>query len=139
MMIRLLDTCVCVFLIRQKQPGMLASFAAFEPGDLGISSVTESELRYGAEKSAAPGKNHHQLDHFLLSFPVLPYGSACARHYGEIRRHLEKSGTPIGSMDLLIAAHARAEKLTLVTHNTREFARVPGLLIEDWADPLGDP
>jgi len=133
-MIRLLDTCVCVFLIRSKQAWILERFATFEPGDLGISSVTESELRYGAEKSAAPARNQHQLDHFLLSLPVLPYGGECARHYGEIRRHLEIRGTPIGSMDLLIAAHARAEKLTLVTHNTREFVRVPGLLIEDWAD-----
>ncbi|MFC7339310.1 PIN domain-containing protein [Haloferula chungangensis] len=76
---------------------------------------------------------HRQLDLFLLSLPVLPYGGECARHYGEIRRHLEVSGTPIGAMDLLIAAHARAAGLVMVTHNIREFDRMPGLVVEDWA------
>lgn len=71
----------------------------------------------------------------MLSFPVLPYDGDCGRHYGEIRVGLELSGTPIGAMDLLIAAHARAAGLTLVTHNTRQFTRVPGLLVEDWAEP----
>jgi tRNA(fMet)-specific endonuclease VapC len=130
---RLLDTYICIFLIRNKHPRFHEIFASYEIGELGISAVTESELRYGADKSQDPVRNHRQLNHFLLSLPVLPYDAECARHYGEIRSHLEKSGTPIGSMDLLIAAHARAEKLTLVTNNTKEFSRVPGLLIEDWA------
>ena len=133
MMTRLLDTCMCVFLIRAKHPAIRERFMRFEVGELGISSITESELRHGAEKSLDPEKNHRQLDLFLLSLPVLAYGGDAARHYGEIRRHLESAGTPIGSMDLLIAAHARAAGLILVTHNTREFERVPGLVVEDWA------
>lgn len=133
MITRLLDTCMCIFLIREKHPAIREKFSQFEVGELAISSVTESELRHGAEKSADPAKNHRQLDLFLLSLPVLPYGGDCARHYGEIRRHLEVAGTTIGAMDLLIAAHAKAAGLVVVTHNTREFDRVPGLVVEDWA------
>lgn len=131
-MMRMLDTCMCVFLIRERHPAIRERFETFELGELVISSITESELRHGAEKSRAPDKNHNQLDLFLLSLPVLPYGGDCPRHYGEIRGYLEKQGTPIGSMDLLIAAHARAEGLTLVTHNVREFHRIPELKVEDW-------
>jgi len=136
MITRLLDTCMCIFMIRAKHPVIQMRFAQFEVGELAISSITESELRHGAEKSLDSTKNHRQLDLFLLSLPVLPYGSDSARHYGEIRRHLEASGTPIGAMDLLIAAHARAAGLIIVTHNTREFDRVPGLVVEDWAEDL---
>lgn len=133
MITRLLDTCICIFLIRAKHPAIREKFARFEVGELAISSITESELRHGAEKSLDPQKNHRQLDLFLLSLPVLSYGGDCAKHYGEIRRHLEAAGTPIGAMDLLIAAHARAAGLIAITHNTREFDRVPGLVVEDWA------
>jgi tRNA(fMet)-specific endonuclease VapC len=132
-MTHLLDTCICVFLIRRKLPDMRIRFAAYPMGGMGISSITESELRYGADKSTDPPRNHRQLDHLLLTLPVLAYDTRCASHYGEIRSFLERAGTPIGSMDLLIAAHARALKLTLVTHNTGEFSRVPGLALEDWS------
>lgn len=134
MITRLLDTCVCIFLIRGNHQVMRARFAGFEVGALAISTITESELRHGAEKSRDPARNHHSLDLFMLSLPVLPFGGECGRHYGEIRASLEMIGTPIGAMDLLIAAHARAAGLTLVTHNIREFTRVPGLCVEDWAD-----
>ena len=133
MITRLLDTCMCIFLIRAKHPEIKKRFTNFEVGELAISSITESELRHGAEKSLDPAKNHQQLDLFLLSIPVLPYGDECAKHYGKIRRDLEVAGTPIGSMDLLIAAHGRAAGLIVVTHNTREFNRVSGLVVEDWA------
>lgn len=136
MITRLLDTCMCIFLIRARDPAIRECFFRFEVGELAISAVTESELRHGAEKSRDPAKNHRQLDVFLLSLPVLPYGGDCARHYGSIRRHLESKGKPIGSMDLLIAAHARAAGLVVVTHNTREFERVPGLVVEDWGGKL---
>lgn len=136
MITRMLDTCMCIFLIRGKHPAIRKKFANFEMGELAISAITESELRHGAENSLDPQKNHRQLDLFLLSLPVLPYGGDCVRHYGEIRRHLEAEGTPIGAMDLLIAAHARAAGLIVVTHNTREFDRVPGLKVEDWAMDL---
>jgi tRNA(fMet)-specific endonuclease VapC len=132
-MTHLLDTCICIFLIRRKLPNVRSRFEAHRVGELGISSITESELRFGAEKSADPARNHRQLDHLLLTLPVLSYDSKCAVHYAEIRAHLERAGTPIGSMDLLIAAHARALGLTLVTNNTSEFSRVSGLVLEDWS------
>jgi len=129
----MLDTCICIFLIRRKLPDMRGRFAMHPLGAVGISSITESELRCGAEKSADPSRNHRQLNHLLLTLPVLPYDTGCATHYGEIRAHLERVGTPIGAMDLLIAAHARALGLTLVTNNTGEFSRVPRLRLEDWS------
>lgn len=132
-MTHLLDTCICVLLIRRKLPEVRQRFEAHAVGDIGISSVTESELRFGADKSADPSRNHQRLDHLLLTLPVLPYSSGCAAHYGKIRALLERAGTPIGSMDLLIAAHARSLGLTLVTNNTGEFSRVPGLRLEDWS------
>jgi len=132
-MTHLLDTCICIFLVRQKLPEIRKRFESYSVGDVGISSITESELRFGAEKSADSVRNHRQLDHLLLTLLVLPYDAGCAMHYGEIREVLERSGTPIGAMDLLIAAHARELGLTLVTHNTGEFSRVPGLLLEDWS------
>lgn len=132
-MTHLLDTCICVLLIRRKLPGVRQRFEAHAVGDIGISSVTESELRFGAEKSSDPSRNHQRLDRLLLTLPVLPYLSDCAAHYGKIRALLERAGTPIGSMDLLIAAHARSLGLTLVTNNTGEFSRVPGLRLEDWS------
>ncbi len=132
-MTHLLDTCICVFLIRRKLPDVRSRFESYALGSIGISSVTESELRHGAEKSSDPAGNHRHLDHMLLTLPVLSYDTHCAAHYGEIRARLERVGTPIGSMDLMIAAHAQSLGLTLVTNNTREFSRVPGLTLEDWS------
>jgi len=132
-MTRLLDTCICVFLIRTKAATVKDRFDTFKLGDLGVSSITAAELRFGADKSADPGKNHRQLDQFFLTLPILPFDEPASLHYGEIRAHLERSGTPIGSMDLLIAAHARSMDLIVVTNNQCEFQRVPGLNIEDWS------
>lgn len=132
-MTRLLDTCICVFLIRTKAASVKERFDVFKIGDLGVSSITAAELRLGADKSADPGKNHRQLDQFFLTLPILPFDEPASRHYGEIRTHLERAGTPIGSMDLLIAAHARSLNLIVVTNNQSEFQRVPGLNNEDWS------
>jgi tRNA(fMet)-specific endonuclease VapC len=132
-MTHLLDTCTCIALIRQKLPNVRKRFQAHQIGDLCISSIVESELRFGADKSGDPAKNHQQLDHLLLVLPVLPYDRSCAAAYGKIRSYFEQAGTPIGAMDSLIAAHAFATRLTLVTANTREFQRVPGPQVEDWS------
>jgi tRNA(fMet)-specific endonuclease VapC len=132
-MTHLLDTCICIFLIRRKLPCVRSRFELHVLGSIGISSVTESELRHGAEKSSDPMGNHRQLDHLLLVLPVLSYDTRCVAYYGKIRARLERVGTPIGSMDLMIAAHAQSLGLTLVTNNTREFSRVPGLTLEDWS------
>jgi tRNA(fMet)-specific endonuclease VapC len=135
-MTRLLDTCICIFLIRTKAVSVKERFESFQIGDLGISSITSAELRFGADKSADPGKNHRQLDQFFLTLPILPFDESASRHYGEIRANLERSGTPIGSLDFLIAAHARSLHLIVVTNNQSEFRRVPGLMVEDWSAPI---
>ena len=128
----LLDTNICIFLIRRQSDSVREHLQRHQIGEIGISAITESELRFGADKSSDPGKNHARLDRFLLTLPVLAFDSECARQYGRIRAFLEKSGTPIGSLDTLIAAHALCAGLTVVTNNTREFQRVPGLPAVDW-------
>jgi tRNA(fMet)-specific endonuclease VapC len=97
-----------------------------------ISSITLSELEYGVEKSVAVARNQANLLAFSTLVDIMPYESFAAHCYGEIRADLEKKGTPIGALDMLIAAHAKSLGLTLVTNNTREFARVDGLQLDDW-------
>ena len=100
--------------------------------DIALSSVVVYELRHGAERSSDPAKEHGKLDAFLAPFVSLPFDDACARHCAAIRRELERSGTVIGPHDLQIAATALQHNLTLVTHNTQEFARVTMLKLADW-------
>jgi tRNA(fMet)-specific endonuclease VapC len=94
-----------------------------------------AELRYGSDKSKDPAKNHAALNGFLAPLEIVDFDAQAAGHYGNIRQDLEKRGLPIGSLDTLIAAHARSMGLTLVTNNTSEFTRVTGLLVEDWTVP----
>lgn len=101
-------------------------------GSVGISSVTLAELHYGIHKSSKPDKNQVALDQFLIPLEIVDFDSDAAIVYGEIRAALEKEGTPIGSLDTLIAAHAKSLRLTLVTNNEKEFDRVDGLKIENW-------
>lgn len=98
-----------------------------------ISAISLSELEYGVAKSAYPKKNADELKRFLTIFNVLSFDSLASEKYGQIRTYLEKRGLPIGPMDMLIAAHALSQNLTLITNNTREFTRVDGLLLEDWS------
>ena len=111
---------------------MLRRFEDHEVGEVGVSSVTAAELHYGAERSSRPEQNLGALGAFLLPLEVLAFGPEAAATYGGLRAALEKAGTPIGPLDTLIAAHAASLGVTLVTNNTREFSRVPGLEIEDW-------
>ena len=128
----LLDTNICVFLIRNQGERIRERIRSHRVGEIGVSAITESELRFGADKSSDPGKNHAVLERFFLTLPVLAFDSGCSREYGRIRTFLEKKGTPIGSLDTLIAAHALSRGMTVVSNNTREFKRVPGLRVEDW-------
>ena len=128
----MLDTNVCIHLIRRRPPEVLRRFEEYEVGEIGVSSVTAAELRYGAEKSAVPEQNREALSRFLLPLEVLAFGDEAAAAYGRVRAALEKAGTPIGPLDTLIAAHAVGLGVTLVTNNTREFSRVPDLELEDW-------
>ena len=128
----LLDTNICIYIIKQQPVTVLNRFLEYQVGDIGISSITLAELRYGVAKSTHREKNAKALDEFVIPLEVVSYDESAAHVYGDIRAILEKAGTPIGSMDLLIAAHAVSLGIPLVTNNTREFIRVPSLNIIDW-------
>jgi tRNA(fMet)-specific endonuclease VapC len=128
----LLDTNICIYIIKQKPATVLQRFLEYQIGDIGISSITLSELRYGVAKSAHRDKNAKALDEFIIPLEVVSYDEAAAHVYGDIRASLEKAGTLIGSMDMLIAAHAVSLGIPLVTNNTREFLRISSLNLIDW-------
>lgn len=130
-----LDTDICIYLIKKSPLQVIKKFKTLSPGDVGISSVTMAELCYGANKSQYPDKNLTALQNFVLPLEVLPFDDRAAYIYGEVRSLLEKQGTLIGSLDLMIAAHTKSLGVTLVTNNTREFSRVPTLKIENWTKP----
>lgn len=127
----LLDTDSCVYAIK-REPRVVDRLREHSPEDFGISAVTVAELWFGAAKSSRPKQTRESVDAFLVPFDVLPFGAAAAEAYAEARLHLERKGRPIGERDLLIAATAISLKLTVVTHNVREFSRVPNLRLEDW-------
>ena len=129
----LLDTNIAIFALRYR-PRTLETRLSAADGQLAISSISVAELAYGAEKSARAELNRRAVDEFLVMLEVLPFDANAAMHSGQIRAYLGASGTPIGSYDTLIAGHARSRGLVVVTNNTREFERVPGLLIDDWSD-----
>lgn len=130
----LLDTNICIALIKRKPPQVLQKLQSYNVGEVAISSISVAELRFGASKSQQAAQNHAALDEFLLPLEVVDFNQAATHCYGDLRATLEKQGTPIGALDTLIAAHALSLNLTLVTHNTREFKRVAGLRVEDWID-----
>jgi len=127
----MLDTNTCIFVIN-KNPTIQSRFIKEYPFGLSISAITEAELWFGIENSMNPGKNAQTLRAFLATVEVFAFDTPAAIEYGRVRVKLKRAGTPIGERDTLIAAHAKALGLTLVTNNTREFQRVEGLLIEDW-------
>lgn len=129
----MLDTNICIYAMKNKPEKVLQRLKEEINDGVCISSITLAELEYGMKHSSNPAKNEQALLRFLLPFDVLPYGAAAASEYGEIRAYLQKAGTPIGAMDMLIAAHAKSEDIVLVTNNTREFDRVVGLELENWA------
>lgn len=128
----MLDTNICIYVIKHKPESVIRKFLEQNPADICISSITYAELTYGVEKSSAVEKKRLALSLFLSSIEILPYGENAADEYGKIIAALEKSGTPIGGMDMLIASHAKAENLILVTNNTKEFIRVPQIKLENW-------
>ncbi|RDJ23086.1 tRNA(fMet)-specific endonuclease VapC [Bosea caraganae] len=127
----MLDTNICIYVMRTYSPALQDRFSALA-GSLCISSVTVGELAYGAEKSARRSRNIEELDIFLSRIMTLPFDEGAARHYGQLRAELEKAGTPCGPYDMQIGAHARSVGLIMVTNNMREFARMPGLRVENW-------
>ena len=128
----MLDTNICIHIIRHRPQSVLERFSKIQPDDVCISAITYSELKYGAEKSSDPSRNWLAVSLFLSAISVVPFDEHAGNEYGSIRTKLERHGTPIGAMDMLIAAHAKALGLTLVTNNTREFERVEGLKLDNW-------
>lgn len=114
---------------------MLQRFQQFQPDEIGISTITLAELRYGADKSSNPAKNHLALNSFLAAIEIADFDAAAADRYGDVRADLERRGTPIGPLDTMIAAHALSLAVPLVTNNVNKFRRVAGLVVEDWAIP----
>ena len=128
----LLDTNICIYIINARLPAVLARFRQYRLGEIGVSSVVLSELAFGVAKSGST-RNRQALEMFLAPLVVLPFDDAAAWAYGTVRADLERRGTPIGALDTMIAAHAVSLQALLVTHNTREFAQVTGLQLDDWA------
>lgn len=130
----MLDTNIVIFAKNNRPEVVLEHLSRLEPGEVCISSVALAELEYGVFNSSNPDQNQIALMLFLSCVDIVPFGDDAAIEYGRIRADLKRKGTPIGANDLLIAAHAKSLGLALVTHNTREFARVEGLTLEDWAE-----
>ncbi len=132
MMRYLIDSNVFIFALKDASRAVAKRLAATPFEDIAVCSVVEAELYHGAQKYGEPQRRRQLLDRFLAPYVSLPFDSACVPHYASIRYHLEQRGEIIGGNDLMIAAIAVAHGLTLVTHNSAEFARVPGLQWEDW-------
>jgi tRNA(fMet)-specific endonuclease VapC len=129
----MLDTNICIYRIKQQPAAVIQRFVSHPVGDIGLSSITAAELAYGVSKSRHMSKNRHALEQFLGPLEIAQFDQDAAWSYGSLRAQLEAKGMPIGSMDLLIAAHALSLGVRLVTNNLREFRRVPGLRLENWA------
>lgn len=128
----MLDTDICIDIIRERPREVLDRFRAHSVGEIGISVVTLAELEYGVSASSRPDKNRDALKQFVLPLELAAFDRQATAEYGRLRAALEKRGQMIGSMDLLIAAHAVSLNVRLVTHNSRDFERVPDLRIADW-------
>ena len=130
----MLDTDICVYIIKQRSESVLRNLRENMDEGIAISAITLAELECGVQKSANPGKNTLALNQVLSILSVLPFDDMAAYEYGKVRADLERKGTPIGPLDTQIASHAKALGMIIVTNNVREFSRVEGLAIENWAD-----
>ncbi len=128
----LLDTNTCIRYLNGRSVSIKERLEALAPGEVGLCAVVKAELAFGAARSNDPARTLAKLAAFFAPFASLPFDDSCASTYGRIRAELEQAGTPIGPNDLMIAAIALTHGLTLVTHNTREFGRIPGLSLADW-------
>lgn len=129
----MLDTNTIAYAKNRRPASVLERLIQHDPSEICISAITMAELEFGISHSAKPSQNRKALLMFLSGITILPFGPEAAQAYGEIRHTLQSQGQLIGANDLLIAAHAKTAGLILVTHNTREFSRIEGLKIEDWA------
>ena len=127
----LLDTDICIYILRGQPKKVAERFRRLRPGDVGLSSIALAELAFGAAYGESP-RNRERLETFVAPLSVVDFDQEAALAYGQLRADLFRRGTPIGPLDMLIAAHALALDVTLVTNNEREFKRVPGLRVENW-------
>ncbi len=128
----MLDTNVCVDLLRGSAPHLSERLQECQIGEVAISAITLAELQHGVFKSSNPQRNSEAVISLCIPLKILPFDTVAAETYGQVRATLERAGTPIGPLDTLIAAHAQATGCTLVTNNEREFRRVAGLAVENW-------
>jgi len=131
-MIYLLDTNTCIYFLNRSSEKIISQFKRFSPSEINLPSITMAELYYGAEKSKAKKKNRAIVENFVSTFEIVPFDEKSCEIYAKIRASLEKSGVPIGPMDLLIASISLSNNSILVTNNTKEFKRIKGLKLENW-------
>lgn len=129
----MLDTNMIAYAKNRRPASVLERSHQHDPSEICISAITMAELEFGVFNSSKPSQNRMALTMFLSGISILPFEADAALEYGDIRHNLKSQGNLIGANDMLIAAHARALDIILVTHNTREFSRVGGLNLEDWA------
>lgn len=127
----LLDTNICIYIINQKPQKVLERFLQFQIGDIGLSCISACELAFGVQKSGSE-RNRVALETFLSPLEIAPLDESVMWHYAQLRHDLQQKGTPIGALDMLIAAHALSLNVPLVTNNTKEFSRIPDLLLDNW-------
>lgn len=130
----LLDTNICIYIIKQKPPKVFEKFQTLNLSDVGVSSITVAELEYGVYKSQRVAQNRAALTQFLIPLEVLPFDEKATQIYGQNRAELERRGIVIGAMDMLIASQAISLGLILVTNNVREFSQIPNLTLENWVE-----
>ena len=128
----LIDTNICIYIMNKRPIGIIHKFKQFDVGEIGVSTITVSELQYGVSKSKHRRLNKQRIEEFLFPLEILPYDEIAATIYGDIRVQSEKRGEPIGPLDLLIAAHALSRNLVLISNNEKEFKRVKNLKVENW-------
>ena len=128
----LLDTNICIYAINGRHPQLTNKLLTILPDEIAVSSITVGELEYGAAKSRWGNRTRQTMYAFLSNFNILPFDNNDAVCFGNLRASLALAGTPIGAYDVMIAAQGLTKGLTVVTHNTGEFSRVPGLKLEDW-------
>ena len=133
-MIYSLDTNICIYLMKGGYPQIEQRLLACQPDEVALSAIVVAELRFGAENSSYPDRNHKTLDAFLSGFTILPFDEKATHSYGKVRAYFKKKGQPIGSEDTFIAGHAIANDLILVTNNVKQFQHLPKLKIENWLD-----
>jgi tRNA(fMet)-specific endonuclease VapC len=127
----MLDTDICIFILRNRPAELRLRFRRFE-NEVCVSAITVGELFYGVERSARRLENRRAVEAFIGNLPVLPFPTRGAAHFAQLRAELTRAGMTCGPYDMLIAGHARSEDLTVVTNNVREFRRIPGLQVENW-------